>query len=339
MTGDRGPLENEAPLDPGLPIVDAHHHLRDVRGPAYLARELADDISLSGHRVVATVAVETAYAYDHRLAVELAPTGETRFLAQVGSVPIDLRAGATRIAAAIVGHADLRLGDGARPVLEAHIEAGQRRFRGVRTPAAWHADQRFRYARAEVAEHAVLDPRFLAGFAHLAALDLSYDAWVYDEQLEDLVKLASAFQTATIIVGHCGGPVSHGTPLSQRPEAFAHWRRRIQRVSRCPNVFMKLGGLGMEVMGFGHDATADKPPSRVLAESWRPYFETCIDAFGPGRCMFESNFPPDKASCSYAAAWNAFKRITAGYSVSEREQLFAGTAARVYRITAATSPQ
>ena len=323
---------HEPPLDADLPIIDSHHHLRDVRGPVYLARELAADVAVSGQRVVASIAVETAYAYDASLGVALAPTGETRFLAGVGAGPTLHSAGRTSVAAAIVGYADLRLGDAAGPVLEAHLEAGEGRFRGVRTYAAFHAHPRLKYARAEVAEHALLDPGFRRGFAHLAALKLSYDAWVYDEQLDDIMQLASAFPDVSIIVGHCGGPVSHAGPLAARPEAFARWQYRIQRLAKHPNVFMKLGGLGLEVMGFGFEALPEKPSSQVLADAWRPYIETCIAAFGARRCMFESNFPPDGMSCSYGNAWNAFKRITAGYSAAEREQLFSGTAARVYHI-------
>jgi L-fuconolactonase len=324
--------DQELPLDAHLAIIDSHHHLRDVRGPAYLAREFAADIAASGHRIVASVAVETGYAYEGALGKSFAPTGETRFLADVGATPVPHDSGVTRIAAAIVGYADLRLGDDVRGVLEAHIEAGKGRFKGVRTPAAWHAYPRFKYARAEVARQALEDPGFRSGFAHLAALQLSYDAWVYDEQLADVMHLADAFNGVRIIVGHCGGPVSHAGPLTACPEAFKQWQDRIQRLAKRPNVLMKLGGLGLEVMGLGFDARSVQASSELLAEAWRPYIETCISAFGAERCMFESNFPPDSTSCRYGHAWNAFKRITAGYAAGERDQLFSETARQAYAV-------
>jgi L-fuconolactonase len=314
----------EAALQPGLPIIDAHHHLRDRGGERYLAAEFLGDIVSSGHRVIATVAIETGYRHTEGGDPLLAPAGETAWLAEA--------AGTTRLAAAIVGFADLRAGDDARRVLQAHVEAGRGRFRGVRTPAAWHAQARFKYARADVPQGLLGDAGFRRGFAQLAPLGLSYDAWVYDGQLPELADLAAAFPETSIIVDHVGGPVSADAPLSARPGAFAEWQKRIADLARRPNVVVKLGGLGMPIMGFGFEHRAAPPSSGELAEAWRPYIETCIAAFGPGRCMFQSNFPPDRASCSYGVLWNAFKRMASPYSADEQHELFAGTASRVYRI-------
>lgn len=314
----------EAAIQPGLPIVDAHHHLRDRGGERYLAAEFLGDIVGSGHRVIATVAIETGYRHTEGGDPLLAPAGETAWLAAL--------AGTTRLAAAIVGFADLRAGDDARRVLQAHVEAGRGRFRGVRTPAAWHAQARFKYARAEVLPGALGDAGFRRGFAQLAPLGLCYDAWVYDEQLPEVADLAAAFPETAIIVDHLGGPVSAAAPLSARPEAFGEWQNRIAGLAQHPNVVLKLGGLGMPIMGFGFEGRATPPSSSELAEAWRPYMETCIEAFGPGRCMFQSNFPPDKVSCRYGVIWNAFKRIASPYSADEQQALFSGTASRVYRI-------
>ena len=78
------------------------------------------------------------------------------------------------------------------------------------------------------------------------------------------------------------------------------------------------------------NATSLKPEE--LAAAWRPYIEICIEAFGVDRCMFESNFPVDKVSCSYAVLWNAFKRLAAGCSQPEKAALFCHTARRFYQI-------
>ncbi|MEO8753321.1 MAG: amidohydrolase family protein, partial [Casimicrobiaceae bacterium] len=187
----------------------------------------------------------------------------------------------------------------------------------------------------EVAQGALLDPVFRRGFAHLAARGLTFDAWVYHTQLADVVDLARAFPYTTIILDHAGGPVGVGPFAGKRDEVFAQWRTSLREVAACANVVVKLGGLGLPVMGFGFDRRAQLPASPELADAWRPYIETCIAGFGVSRCMFQSNFPPDRESCSYASLWNAFKRVTAGCSSAERAALFHDNAARIYRLAPA----
>ena len=78
------------------------------------------------------------------------------------------------------------------------------------------------------------------------------------------------------------------------------------------------------------------PPSSVeLADAWRPYIETCVELFGAERCLFESNFPVDKAMYSYRTLWNAFKRLAADASDDEKTALFSATAASTYRLNLA----
>jgi predicted TIM-barrel fold metal-dependent hydrolase len=181
-------------------------------------------------------------------------------------------------------------------------------------------------------EGLLADKGFREGFACLAPLGLTYDAWVYHTQLGELAALARAFPETTIIVNHVGGAIGIGPYAGKRGEVLADWRKGITQLSACPNVVMKIGGLGMRLFGFTFQNEASPPSSEELAPAWRPYVEGCIEAFGPSRCMFESNFPVDKGSCSYAVLWNAFKRISSGYSADERTSLFCGTAARVYRM-------
>ena len=156
---------------------------------------------------------------------------------------------------------------------------------------------------------------------------------MYHTQLPELVELAQAFPGTTIILNHVGGALGIGPYAGKREEVFAEWNASIRVLARCRNVHVKLGGLGMRLFGFDFTARALPPSSEVLAQSWRPDIEACIDAFGPERCMFESNFPVDKGSCSYAVLWNAFKRITASASTVEKQWLFSGTASRVYRLS------
>jgi predicted TIM-barrel fold metal-dependent hydrolase len=240
--------------------------------------------------------------------------------------------GKTRICEAIIGWADLMLGARVREVLEAEIEAGSGRFRGVRYGTSYDDSVVGQHVSRRIPPHRLLDPTFREGFAQLGPLGLSFDSWHFHPQLPDLVDLARAFPGPTIIVDHVGGVLGVGPYAGRSAEILPVWRKSIAELAQCPNVSVKLGGLGMTSFGFGFHERDAPPSSQELADTWRPYVETCIEAFGPSRCMFESNFPPDKQSCGYTELWNAFKRITSGASAAEKTALYSGTAAQVYRM-------
>jgi L-fuconolactonase len=239
--------------------------------------------------------------------------------------------GACRACAGIVGDADLLLGGRVQRVLEAHVAAAPERFRGVRHLTHWHPDPSAR-STGNTAPGLLLHPAFREGVACLAPLELSLDVWLYATQLQDACDLAGAFPDTTIVLDHIGGPLGLGPYAGKRDEVFAEWSAGIAALARHGNVHVKLGGLGMRVFGFAFHEQPRPPTSEQLAMAWRPYIETCVEAFGPRRCMFESNAPVDKGTCSYHVLWNAFKRISAGCSPRDRHELFCGTAARVYRI-------
>jgi len=261
---------------------------------------------------------------------ELRPVGEIEFANGVAAMTASGTYGNTRVCAGIVGYADLALGAPVERVLQAMIAAGGGRFRGIRYITASHPDQAA-WGSAIIRPAGLLkDQRVREGFARLAPLGLSFDAWMYHTQLGELVDLARAFPETQIVLDHVGGPIGLGPYAGKRDEVFAAWSGMIRELAACPNVHIKLGGLGMRMFGFTHHTGELPPSSEELAAAWRPYIETCIAAFGPERAMFESNFPVDKGSCGYAALWNAFKRITAGYSAAEKAALFAGTATKFY---------
>jgi L-fuconolactonase len=320
--------ELESPLEPELPICDAHHHLWQRPPHGYMLGDLLQDLR-AGHNIVATVAVECRYAYRNFGAEELRPVGEVEFLESVAE-----RAAADvtikpRVAAAIVGHADLLLGDAVAPVLEAHLAASPQRFRGIRQSATWDASDAL---RSEAPQGLLGDSRFRRGFDCLAKLGLSFDAWVYHPQLTELAELARGFPAVPIILNHIGAPLGVGPYASKRAEVFGLWSSGIVEVAKCPNVVVKLGGVGSLRSGYDWHERAVKPSSVELANILRPYLEHCIEQFGVHRCMFESNFPPEKLANNYVNLWNAFKRITEKYTPGERAALFHDTAARVYRI-------
>lgn len=306
---------SEAAIDPGRPIVDAHHHLYDRPGIRYLADEFVSDLA-SGHDVRATVFVQARYGYDETASAALQPVGETRFAVAVGQR-------ATGIAAAIVPFADLTLGAAVRPVLEAHLAAGGGRVRGIRHILAWDRDASLLNSAYPTSEAMMDEPGFRAGFAELASLGLSFDAFVLAPQLPRLAGLARADPETPIVVNHCGGPILGGDT------AFAAWREGMRMLADCANVSVKLSGLGMPSVGLPQERT-----SRGLAALWRPWMETCIELFGPTRAMFGSNYPADRAAYAYAAGWNAMKRVAADIGATEKDKdwLFRGSATRFYRL-------
>ncbi len=325
----------EPVIDPGQRIVDAHHHLWQLPGWQYTLGEYHADLS-DGHAVAATVYLQCRSWYRPDGPHTLQPVGETEYAEQVArraeALPPTSPAGRTRVCAAIVPYADLRLGAGVDAVLDAHLAASPTRFRGIRHGGATDPDPEFQRQGHRPEPGLFGHADFRAGFARLAARGLSFDAWLYHPQLDDLVSLARAFPDATIVLNHVGGPLGIGPYAGQRDAVFAQWRAAIDRVAACDNVVCKLGGLGMRSYGFGLHEAAQAPGSAQLADLWRPYVDTCIAAFGTRRCMFESNFPVDRASCSYRVLWNAFKRLASRCSADEKADLFHRTAERTYRI-------
>jgi predicted TIM-barrel fold metal-dependent hydrolase len=318
-------------IDPTRPIVDPHHHLWDRGGLRYMIEEMSDDIA-SGHNIVATVYVDCRSMYRASGPEAFRPVGEVEFANGVAAMAASGGYGPALICAGIVSHVNLLLGDGAKPVLEAEIAAGQGRFRGIRHSSAYDADPEIAHMYATRPQGLLLDSAFRKGFACLAPLDLSFDAWLFHPQLAEFVDLARAFPDTRIVLDHCGGPVGLGRFAGRREETFAAWKASIQQAAKCPNVVVKLGGLAMRLLGHDFHEHAMPPSSEQAAAAWRPYIESCIEAFGPARCMFESNFPPDKGQCSYQVIFNAFKRIAAQYSEAEKTALFSKTAADFYRL-------
>jgi predicted TIM-barrel fold metal-dependent hydrolase len=321
-------------IDPARPIIDPHHHLWDRGGQRYLIEEMSDDVA-SGHNIVATVYVEARSMYRASGPEAFRPVGEVEFANGAAAMAASEAYGKTLICAGIVGHANLLLGDQAKAVLEAEIAAGNGRFRGIRHSSPWDADKNVAGMYATRPKGLLLDATFRKGFACLAPLNLSFDAWLFHPQLGEFADLARAFPNTRICLDHCGGVIGIGSYAGRRDDIFADWKASIRQVARCENVVVKLGGLAMRLLGYDFHERPKPPSSEELAKAWRPYVETCIEAFGPNRCMFESNFPPDKGQCSYQVIFNAFKRIAAQYGETDKTALFSKTATDFYRLPVA----
>ena len=328
-------LTKEAPLEPGLPICDPHHHLWDLQTarvvPRYLLDEILEDAS-AGHNVVSTVFIECGAMYKPDGPEALRPLGEIEFVNGIAAMSASGIYGKTRVAAAIIGTANLRLGASVADVLDAQIAAGGGRFRGIRRAAAWDADPNVPSHRTNPGPGLFQRDDFRAGFAQLAPRRLTFEAWCYHRQIPDVTALARAFPATTIILNHFGGPLGVGVYAGKAQEVYAEWRTSLSELATCPNVVAKLGGINMEMNGFGWHERSRPPSSQELADATRHYYEFTIEKFGADRCMFESNFPVDMVTCSYTVLWNSFKRLTSGASAAEKAALFHDTAARVYRL-------
>ncbi len=328
-------LTVEEPIEPDLPICDPHHHLWDGETarvvPRYLLDEILEDTG-AGHNVVSTVFIECGAMFKPDGPEALRSVGETEFVNGIAAMSASGLYGKTRVAAGIVGTAQLRLGAAAAPVLDAQIAAGGGRFRGIRLGAAWDADPAVPNHRTRPPQGMLGHDDFRAGFALLAPRRLTFEAWCYHRQIPDVTALARAYPDTTIILDHFGGPPGVGAYAGRAKEVYAEWRGFVTELATCPNVVAKLGGINMEVNGFAWHERPRPPSSQELADATRPYYEYTIERFGVDRCMFESNFPVDAVSCSYTVLWNSFKRLTAKYSAAEKAKLYHDTAARVYRL-------
>jgi L-fuconolactonase len=323
-------------IEPERPIVDPHHHLWSgnlwfgASVSTYLLADLWRDTG-SGHNIVKTVFVQCGTGYRATGPDHLKPVGETEYVADVASQ--SARAGSGKaVIAGIVGYADLTSGDLLDDVLQAHDAAGRGLFRGIRHSGANHPHPEEAFYPGRAAPGLFLNGDFQAGVRRLGRRGYSYESWLYHTQLRDFYTLVEGAPDTTIILDHMGLPIGTGYFRDQRQVVFQQWKADIAALAGCPNVYVKLGGIAMPDTGFGwHEAAKPATSDEVVAAQKRYYLHT-IECFGVNRCMFESNFPVDKLSISYAVLWNAFKKMVADFSEDEKQALLYGTAAKVYRL-------
>jgi L-fuconolactonase len=320
----------EETIEPERPIVDPHHHLWHHKETPYLLPDLWTDTG-SGHNIEQTVFIDCTAEYRTSGPEAMRPVGETEFVVKVAAEAAKGPAGAARIGA-IIGHADLMLGGAVDEVLAAHEQAGNGLFRGIRHAAGWDDSEVVRNSHSNPPEHLYAEPAFREGMAELNRHGMVFEAWHYHRQISELTDLARALPETTIVHDHFGGPLGIGPYKGKRDEIFAQWKTDISALAQCPNVAAKLGGMAMAINGFGwHKGERPLTSDELVAVQW-PWYQHCIEQFGPERCMFESNYPVDKVSISYNVLWNAFKKMTAEFSAGEKESLFRATAMRIYRL-------
>ena len=324
-------------VDQDLEIIDPHHHLwpgtprtdgvsADNR---YLLEDLWNDTQ-SGHNLVKTVFVECGQGYFESGSEAMKPIGETRFVVEVAEeAKQDVSKAQIE---GIVGHADMMLGESSREVLEAHLEEGKGRFKGIRHGASWDESDEIRNSHSNPIQSIYLDDEFQKGIEQLDALNLTLDAWNYHKQIKELTELAKCFPNLKIVQNHFGGPLGIGPYAGRREEVFSVWQESIAELAERDNVVIKIGGLAMPINGWGWHKRELPANSDEFIESHGRYYLHAIKCFGVERCMFESNFPVDKRSISYPVLWNGFKKIVEDFSTEEKEYLFYKTAAEFYSL-------
>jgi len=318
----------EEPLEPELPICDPHHHLWLDAGHTGWPYTLADfhaDTG-SGHNVLRTVFLECHAEYLSDGPAHLRPVGEVEFIAALAE---ESAASDGAEIAAIMGHADVSLGDAVEEVVLALDDAGRGRFRGVRYGTA-QDDHPPLHRAGDIAS--MDDANYLAGVRKVGSLGFTYDAMVYHPQLPELADVARQCPETPIVINHLGLILGTGPYKDRRSEILEFWYPAMAELAACPNTYLKLGGIGMPMMGFRWDKRESPATSDELTEAWAEPMQRAIEMFGPERCMFESNFPVDKRGAGYVVLWNAFKKIATAYSPAEKTDLFHNTAARAYRI-------
>jgi len=322
----------EEPLEPDLPIIDPHHHLwPDMLGHVYNLDEFALDTG-SGHNIVGTVFMECGAAYRSEGPEEEGSLGETEYVLAQASRVRDIDGAAPILG--MVGRVDLR--DSARldDLLDAHIALAGSFFKGIRHAgaSALDADRPQLFIPGPAPADLYDQPSFRAGVRRLGARGLSYDTWQYHYQLSDLIALAGACPDTVIVLDHFSTPLGVGRWADQRDVIFAAWRKDLAALSRCENVFLKLGGLAMPDNGFSWNTAGQPPGSDEVLAAHGDWYRHALECFGASRCMFESNFPVDRLSMSYTVYWNAMKKLVVGASAHERQALFEGTARDIYRL-------
>jgi predicted TIM-barrel fold metal-dependent hydrolase len=323
-------LTKEEVIDPSLPICDPHHHLWDKPGDRYMIDEVTDDMG-SGHNVVQTLFVEVDSMYRASGSDAMRPVGEVEWARGIGAQSDSGLYGPIKVAAGIVAYANLNLGAEVRPVLEAMDSGSSGRFRSVRHTCSWDAHEPLRSHRSGW-PGMMAEAKFLEGIGVLFDMGHAFDALVYHPQLAELAGLVDTFPNNVFVLNHIGRPLGVGPYAGYGDEVFEVWKKDMTTLAERPNVVVKVGGLGNRVSGFGWDRRPTPPDSVELAEATAPYYLHTIEAFGPERCMFESNFPVDKNSYSYTAVWNSFKRLTKDFTASEKAWIFHDTAAKAYRL-------
>ena len=321
-------------IDPDLPIIDPHHHLwhgdNQLAGSfPYLMEQLSEDTN-SGHNIIGTIFMECAQGYYLNGDEKYKSVGETEFVINIIEESKNI-SGPTNILG-IISFADLMLGSEVKDVLDKHIITGKGLFKGIRHAAGWDHNNEIQNSHSNPVKNIYYETSFRKGAEELIKLNLTFDAWHYHHQINDLSIFSKNYPELTIIHDHFGGPLGVGPYQGKRDEIFKKWKDDISLLAESKNVYAKLGGLAMPVNGWNFHKNDKPATSNQIVEMHNDYYSHTLECFGVERCMFESNFPVDRRSVSYHVIWNAFKKMVTDYSDKDKNKLFFQNAKDVYGI-------
>ncbi|PCI50478.1 MAG: amidohydrolase [Moraxellaceae bacterium] len=318
-------------VDPQRVIIDTHHHLWSAGG---LIEYSLDDLwadTGSGHNVVKTVFMECHANYHQEGPKHLRSLGEVEFVTEIADRTAKNNGGQAQIAALVTSF-DLRQGEGVEDLVHRHEETSKGRFRGIRQALASARPDEGIMLAAMGPKDLYKDPDFIRGMKVLGKMGHSYDSWHYHYQNPEFAALARSVPETTMILDHLGTPLGVGIYADKREEVFQQWKKDIAEIAKSENTIAKLGGFAMPDNGMGWNGRNLPPTSDEFLDAQAAYYLHVIECFTPDRCMFESNFPVDKLSLSYPVFWNGVKKIVKDFSEHEKDAMFSGTAARVYRL-------
>ncbi|KAF1019636.1 MAG: hypothetical protein GAK29_03848 [Acinetobacter bereziniae] len=224
-----------------------------------------------------------------------------------------------------------------KKILKLHQKASKR-LRGIRRMAAFHEDKGVH--NWTDTPHLYTQKKFLKGFEQLAQHNLSFDAWVYSQQISDVIELAKNFPETSIVLDHLGTPaglfgkVGQNTGLSKtaRENIFYQWQEDIAELSTRPNVYTKMSGLFMPVLGHQFYKKKQLASKQQIIDLVAPLFLHALESFGTYRVMFASNFPMDRVNTSLVNIIDAFSDIVMQYDENALEKVFHHNAKQFYRL-------
>ncbi|ENW80504.1 hypothetical protein F909_01790 [Acinetobacter sp. ANC 3929] len=224
-----------------------------------------------------------------------------------------------------------------KDILKAHQDVSPL-FRGIRKMAAWHQDSGvYRWCDRP---HLYQNKKFLKGFEQLAKMGLSFDAWGYSSQLNEITALAQQFPDTPIVVDHLATPVGlfgavgkkTGKTLAQRNAIFKQWQHDIAHLAEQKNVHAKISGLMMPVLGHTYYKQHRTATIAEMASLLTPLIQHAIAVFGIERIMYASNFPMDKPNTTLNDLIHAYIQMIAPYGDQALHAIFRQNAANFYQL-------
>ncbi len=293
--------------------------------PKHYAQDINDAASI-GYNIAQVVHVEAGWHDHHGAGV----VEETRWIKRLPFSQQNIVLGG------IVATADFKHRQFAE--ILALQQAESPLLKGLRRMASHHPDSGIYQWSDE--PHLYRHPKFLKNFETFASTGLSFDAWVYSNQLQDVIELAKKFPQTPLVLDHLGTPVGlfgqvgryTGVTHAARNTIFERWKDDISQLAEQTNSYAKISGLMMPVLGHTFYQRRQRATAAQMIELLSPMIDHAIQSFGVERLIFASNFPMDKVNTSLSQLIDAYVQMIAPYGTSALQAIFSDNAKRFYRL-------